>query len=137
LTADTREAIDTALRQWEHCFNSGDTAGLAALYTEDATLMPSDAEAIRGRQGVQGFWQVARDGGVQQIMLHLGEVEVQGNLLIEISRATITVNAGGAATEVPVKYVVVWKRQGDGPWQVHVDMWSSTQGDARARRSAA
>ena len=123
MTTDTREDIDSALRRWEQCFNSGDTAGLAALYTEDATLMPPDSETIRGRQGVQDFWQAARDGGVQKIMLHIGDIEVQGNVLIEVSLATITMNNA----DVPAKYVVVWKRQDAGPWLLHVDMWSSTQ----------
>jgi uncharacterized protein (TIGR02246 family) len=116
--------IDGALREWENAFNSGDTAALAALYTENATLMPPDSDAVHGRKGVQDFWQGARDNGVQQILLHLGDVELRGSdTLIEVSTATIT--AGGS--QIPVKYVVVWTREGDGSWRLHVDMWSRTK----------
>jgi ketosteroid isomerase-like protein len=48
-TTDIREVIDGALREWENAFNSGDTAALAALYTENATLMPPDSDAVHGR----------------------------------------------------------------------------------------
>jgi ketosteroid isomerase-like protein len=79
---------------------------------------------VHGRKGVQDFWQGARDNGVQQILLHLGDVELRGSdTLIEVSTATIT--AGGS--QIPVKYVVVWTREGDGSWRLHVDMWSRTK----------
>lgn len=122
-----KQTIDAALRQWEAHYNKGDMAGLAGMYATDATLMPPDSEAIRGREGIEAFWRAARDSGVRRIDLHIGDVFEHGDVLTEISRATLTVSPeAGDAQQVPVKYVVLWKRQADGRWQLFVHMWNST-----------
>ena len=128
VTADVKQEIDAELRKWENCFNGGDMAALAGLYTTNATLMPPDSEAIRGRKGIEEFWQAARDAGVRHIALHIGDVFADGDVVTEISRATLTIQPdGGQSQDVPVKYVVVWKRQPGGRWELFVDMWNSTQ----------
>ena len=123
-----KQTIDELLRDWERRFNSNDTDGLAQLYTADAYLMPPDANAILGRSGIAGFWRGARENGVKEIRLHIGDVVLEGEIALEISTATLTVQGqNGRKSEVPVKYVVAWKRQADGGWELMVDIWNSTQ----------
>ena len=43
----------------------------------------------------------------------------------EIGTADLTVQAGGQASTVGVKYVVVWKRRAGGPWELAIDIWNS------------
>ena len=38
-------------------FERGDAAGVAAVYGEDAVLMPPNMEMFRGRAAIQSFWQ--------------------------------------------------------------------------------
>ncbi len=121
-----RQEIERRVREFEAAFNRGDMAALAALYTEDATLLPPDSDAISGRQGIERFWQGVRDSGVTQIALHPQQVEASGDMAAEVATADLTAESGtGQTSTIPVKYVVVWKRQAGGPWQLAVDIWNS------------
>ena len=46
--------IAEAHRRLEPAFNRGDAAAVAALYTEDATLLPPGADMLTGRGVAQG-----------------------------------------------------------------------------------
>ena len=45
-------AIQKLSDQFAETFNRGDTAGVAAFYTEDAYLLPPGAEMAKGRTAV-------------------------------------------------------------------------------------
>lgn len=125
-TMNVRQEIEQRVREFEAAFNRGDMAALAALYTEDAKLMPPDADVITGRQGIQQFWQGARDMGIRQATLQVREVQSSGDLAYEVGAAMLQIQPeGGQAAAMTVKYLVVWKRQADGAWQLAVDIWNS------------
>jgi uncharacterized protein (TIGR02246 family) len=126
VTANVRQEVEQAVRQFEAHFNRGDMTALAGMYTENATLLPPDSDLIQGRQGIQQFWQGAQDSGIRQARLEVQEVQASGELAVEISYATLTVQPdGGQASEVRLKYIVVWQRT-DGSWQLRADIWNST-----------
>ena len=126
VTTNVRQEVEQAVRQFEAQFNRGDMAALAGMYTEDATLLPPDSDLIRGRQGIQQFWQGAWDSGIRGARLQVQDVQASGELAVEISYATLTVQpAGGQSSEVRLKYVVVWQRTA-GTWQLRADIWNST-----------
>ena len=126
MTATVRQEIEGQVRVFETTFNGGDLAGHAALYTEDATLMPPESAVITGRAGIQRFWQSVRDSGVERVALSTQQVDASGDLAAEVGTAELTVaGQDGQSSVVPLKYVVVWKRQGGGPWQLAVDIWNS------------
>jgi len=126
-TNEVRKAVEAANAEWAAAFNRGDAVAVAALYTEGAALMPPDREMVRGRQGIQEFWQGAIQRGRQNAVLTTEEVQADGNTAYEIGRISLTVHAKDEAPK-PIfsKYVVVWKRQAGGRWKLHVDVWNRT-----------
>jgi len=123
-----RQEIERRVGEFVAAFNRGDMAALAGLYTEDAKLLPPDSAMMTGRSAIQQFWQGARDMGVREVDLRVQEVEQGGDLASEIGLATLMIQPeGGQATTDTVKYVVVWKRQRGGPWQLAVDIWNGNQ----------
>ena len=58
---DPAAGIAASSTAFEATFNSGDAAGLAALYTADAALLPPDMAQIDGREGIQALWQSFMD----------------------------------------------------------------------------
>ena len=126
MTDGVRQEIEGRVRVFETTYNQGDLAAHAALYTEDATLMPPDSAVITGRAGIQQFWQSVRDSGVGRVALSTQQVDASGDMAAEVGTAELTVRSpDGQSSIVPLKYVVVWKRQGGGPWMMAVDIWNS------------
>ena len=119
-----RQEIEQRVRAFEDAFNRGDMAALAALYTEDAALLPPDSATLTGREAIQRFWQGVRDGGFDRATLRVERVLAGDDLTTEVGTAEQSGAAGeGQASVIPVKYVVARRRVG-GTWQLAVDIWN-------------
>ena len=123
---EARAAIDAANAKFSEAFARGDTKALAALYTSDAIAFPPDSEMIRGNDAIGVFWKGTRESGVLGAALTTIEVSRSGDVAYEVGKASLTIQpAGKEPTTAMAKYVVVWKRQADGSWKLHRDIWNS------------
>jgi ketosteroid isomerase-like protein len=52
-----RDALVTLAKKIDDAYLKGDAAALAALYTEDATLLRSDGAPIYGRDAIEQYWR--------------------------------------------------------------------------------
>ena len=110
--------------RFEQAFNRGDAAAVAALYTENAILLPPDADMMTGRQAAQTFWQETYGSGARNLSLKTVSVESYGDAAREIGRFSLDVpGQGGQTTRVEGKYVVIWKKTADG-WRLDTDIWN-------------
>ncbi|MER8578508.1 DUF4440 domain-containing protein [Mesorhizobium sp. M1423] len=74
---------------------------------------------------MEEFWQGAIKAGMKNLTLKALEVEGSGNLAYEVGAFTLSVpSKGGAPSTVAGKYIVVWKKGGDGTWRLHRDIWN-------------
>ena len=120
-----KAAIEEGAIAWEIAFNAGDGKAVAELYTEDAVLLPPDAERVDGKAAIAEFWQGAIDSGLADADLEPVEVVEVGNLAYEIG--VVTLSAPGSDSErvaVSGKYIVIWQRADDGVWRLHRDIWN-------------
>lgn len=125
--ADARVDIEAALASFAEAFNGGDGAGVAALYTEDAALLPPGEARVDGREAIQAFWQGAIDAGLSAITLEAVEVEEAGDLAFEVGKFTLQApGEGDQKTTVFGKYIVVWKKGDDGAWRLYRDIWNTS-----------
>ncbi len=65
---DIRGAIEEGNRGFMSTFAGGDTAAMAALYTENGQLFPSNSQIITGREPIASFWQQVMDMGIKTAM---------------------------------------------------------------------
>jgi ketosteroid isomerase-like protein len=99
--------------------------GLAALYTQDATIMPSNGEMIKGEDGVKMFAYGAMQM-MQDIILTSSEVQAMGEYYCEIGKFWMRgVIQGDETFEDNGKYVVIWKLE-EGTWKMYIDIWNSS-----------
>jgi uncharacterized protein (TIGR02246 family) len=122
-----RSSIEETNAQFAAAVGRGDTAGVAALYTEDAVILPANAERVNGRSGAKALFDgLIQTMGVPVLKLSTTDVTELGDTAYEVGVYTMKFQPPGAA---PVddrgKYVVIWKRQGDGAWKLAVDIWNS------------
>lgn len=127
-----RKAIEEGDARFSDAVRKGDGAAIAALYTDDATVLPPDSDPVKGRAGIQAFWQGALRMGIKEAVLTTEDVSSAGDLACEIGRFSLKIKPEGKdAFEQKGKYVVVWKRAPDGAWRLHVDIWNGGPPAAR------
>ena len=122
---EARAAIEAANAGFSDAFARGDTKALAAMYTSDAIAFPPDSDMIRGNEAIGEFWKATRDSGVQSAALTTVDVGRDGDVAYEVGKVSLTIRPPGKElTTEAAKYVVVWKRQADGAWKLHRDIWN-------------
>jgi ketosteroid isomerase-like protein len=124
LSTDITDDIKSLNQTFVNCFNQGDTAGVANLYSITALLMPAGSDVIKGREAIGQFWQNAKDNGVTQMMLETVEVEQLELTAIELGTYTLKGHNGTVMNQG--KYMAVWKRENDH-WKMQKDIWNSNQ----------
>ncbi len=120
-----RDSIEATIKTLTESLNSGDAAGVAAHYTDDAALLPPDAARIDGREGIQSAWQGLIDADIRDVVMTTQEVDVFGDVANEVGTISATApREDGGRAQLAGKYVAVWKRGGDDTWRLHRDIWN-------------
>ena len=117
-----KEYIKKEAAAFEDEVRRGDSNALAAHYASDALIMPSNSEAIKGKD-IAGFWGSAiRMYGVKDLKLEITDVTGSGDVVAETGNYEM-IGADKKSLDKG-KYVVVWKKE-DGKWKMYRDMFSS------------
>ena len=106
---------------WGEEVRRGDSTAMAAHYTSDAIVMPSNTEPVKGNDIVK-FWGSVVRMGVKDLKLNITDISGGGDLYAE----TGTLELFGADNKSldKGKYVVVWKKE-NGNWKMYRDIWNS------------
>ena len=114
--------IDAANAKFMDFFNKGDFAGVASLYTDDATALPPGAAMVKGRDAIAAMWKSIA-AQVADPKLTALEVKPLGpSAAREIGTFSLKTK-GEKPQDVSGKYVVVWEKVG-GDWKLAVDIWN-------------
>jgi ketosteroid isomerase-like protein len=107
--------------EWDVALNAKDVDALAALYTDDARIMPPNAAMTVGVEGVRAQFGGMIDAGVG-VKLTSIEASVSGNMGQNIG--TFEISVGGAVVDVG-KFIETWERGDDGAWRISNDIYNS------------
>jgi ketosteroid isomerase-like protein len=80
---------------------------------------------ISGRQAIKEFWSnLIHSANAKSAILSSVDVTPTGDGVVEIGRATLTVQPEGSdEAQMEVKYVVFWREE-DSRWKWHLDIWN-------------
>jgi uncharacterized protein (TIGR02246 family) len=115
--------IAAANAEWVKQYNAGNAAGVAALYTDDAKVMPPNSDFVTGKQGIAAVWQGLMDVGGKSATLNVVEVIGSGDSVTEVGTYEVMDKDGKAIDKG--KYMVHWKKVGNA-WKLHRDIWNSS-----------
>lgn len=106
-------------------FGKRNFTALDDIYTSNARILPPGAPMISGREAIKKFWSdLVQSANATSAVLTSVDVMSAGDGVVEIGRATLTVEPPGqSAAEMEVKYVVYWCQEGN-LWKWHVDTWN-------------
>ena len=126
----TLDQIKAAMQATNDLFNAEvfgkrNFTALDDIYTSDARILPPGAPMISGREAIKKFWSdLVQSANATSAVLASVDVMSAGDAVIEIGKATLTVEPPGqSAAEMEVKYVVYWREEGNR-WKWHVDIWN-------------
>ena len=123
-TTDIETAIRTLVREFEKHANAKDSRAIAAMYAQNATVLPPGQKPIEGRQNIQTFWQGFIDAGASDAKLTPTTIRGSEPTFYEIGEysAIVPQPTGGTARGTG-RYLVVWERQTDGTLKIAADMF--------------
>ena len=117
--------VEDVVGRLEAAFNARDPAALAALYTEDAVLMPPNDLAVHGSKAIQAWFDKALPQ-LGAVRLGPTTTRVGGDLAVQVGRLQMTPNAAVSSStgvERAGKYVLVLTRAGK-QWAICADLWN-------------
>ena len=120
---DSTDAIRAANDRFMDAYNSGDTEGLASLYTREGQILPPGSDVVTGKVAIQGFWQALLEMGIKSAKLETLELNEYTDTAVEVGKYTLS----GEDDQVldQGKYIVIW-RQEDGQWKLHRDIFNTS-----------
>jgi uncharacterized protein (TIGR02246 family) len=125
---DLRAQIDANNAAWAAAANRGDAAAVAAMYTENATMLPPGMEMQKGRAAIEKTVTGLGHSGIRNFTLASVDVaQVGPDTAREIGQFSLDAPAPKKHwVKVNGKYVVVWKLVG-GKWMLDVDIWNTNK----------
>ena len=120
--AQSKAEIQQLNDQWAAAFAKGDAAAVAAMYTEDAYVLPAGAAMVKGRSAIEALWREDMKQIGDPKITTLDVKPLGGEAAREIGTATFKTKSQ-PPQEVTVKYAVVWQKEG-GTWKLLQDIWN-------------
>jgi ketosteroid isomerase-like protein len=117
-----REAIVEGYKAFERAFSRGDADAVSQMYTDDAEWLVPEAPIVRGRKAIAEVWKSIIGVGGNTIRVDVGEVEQNGDWAYEVGSFTASAPDGSVLNAG--KYIVIWKRQSNGAWKTHRDIFN-------------
>lgn len=120
--AQIRREIEETNRRMVETLKKGDLLGVAAFYADDATMFYSRGKKIHGRKAIDGYWTGIK--GAKDWALEVQEVGGDKETVYQIGKSTFTSVADGKESVYACDFVLIWKRQKNGQYKIHVDIFN-------------
>jgi uncharacterized protein (TIGR02246 family) len=114
--------IEAVNAKWIEFFNKGDFAGVASLYTTDATAFPPGAAMVQGGTAIGAMWKGMAEQVSDPKLTTLDVKPLGPSAAREIGTFSLKTK-GSTPQEVTGKYVVVWEKVGND-WKLAADIWN-------------
>jgi uncharacterized protein (TIGR02246 family) len=121
--AQNKATIEKLNDVWTAAFNKGDAAAVAALYTEDAYVLPPGSAMVKGRAAIEAFWRQAAQQMSDAKLTTVDVLPLGRSAAREIGTVALKTKSQ-PPQEVVGKYVVVWRKIGRD-WKLATDIWNT------------
>jgi ketosteroid isomerase-like protein len=125
VSAGTTAAINTQNARYMTAFSRRDAVALAKLHSKDGTVLPPKRAPINGRAAIESMFATDFSKGAAVLKLTTIELRQEGELLYETGAHQV--RAGQDINSDLLEegsYLVIWKQNGEGIWQLYVDIWN-------------
>lgn len=115
-------------RDFAAALNAKDAKAAAALYAEDAVLIPPGEPIVQGRPAIEEYWRGAiESGGIRDVSVETMDAHSSGSLGYETGSFVLTVNGPDGEPMVDRgRYVELLRRESDGTWRSTHGIWNTS-----------
>ena len=113
--------ISAGAKAWNEALNAGDIESIVAMYTEDARILPPNAEIAQGHDAARKIFGSMIDAGLGGTLATL-EATAAGDIGYRVGTYVLETADGTVADKG--KYIETW-RLVDGSWKISNDQFSS------------
>ncbi len=117
-----RKIVEDRNRQVIAAFKKRDMLAVARSYADDATIYFPRGKKVHGRKDIDDYWQQVK--GAKDWKLVALEVGGTPEAIYEVGKSTLTTEVDGKESTYVCDYVVIWKRQKDGTYLTHTDIFN-------------
>lgn len=122
--ADTEIILHNIAQFSKHVMN-GDEKAIAAAYTVDGKIFPTNANIIEGESSLEKYWKPAEGYVTTYHKITPVEINVQGDQAYDFGHYEgESKSPDGSLSKWNGKYVIVWKKV-DGEWKMYLDIWNN------------
>lgn len=127
----SEEGMALTLRSdlWEDALNAGDIDRLLELYTENARVLPPNAELRSGREAVREEFGAMIAAGLGGELTSI-EARQAADIGYNVGLYSLAGDDGEAVDRG--KFIEIWRRGDDGQWRIANDIWNSDMPAAEA-----
>jgi uncharacterized protein (TIGR02246 family) len=111
---------ETAVKEWEAARNSRDADAMAAVYSEDAKVLPPGAPVVEGRAAIRTFFRNLFESRPEPADFDEREIVVLGKFTWRQGIYSVPLRDG---TMEYGKFIQLWKLE-NGEWKLYRSMWS-------------
>jgi uncharacterized protein (TIGR02246 family) len=119
---EARAGIAAVNQQFMDAVERKDAPGIAALYTEDARILPPGSPPVEGRAAIEQLF-ASMTQGIGRLQIDTVELMGHGDMAHEQEALTFFDATGAKVDEG--KAIVIWKKVGED-WRLHRDIFNSS-----------
>jgi uncharacterized protein (TIGR02246 family) len=116
--------IEKVIQRYSKAYRENNPDAMAALYAEEAMLLPPGYELVKGRDSVRAFWSRGMEPGFEMVTV---AIEVSGETGYVVGRYYVPPDDESDAETG--KYMIALRRERNGVWQITADIWNADEGD--------
>ena len=122
------EQLKKSIASFYSAIDSGDFYKRIDLYADDVIILPNNSDLIRGKEVIKNRWEPYKDAIFRIKDLENVEIKISGNIAYTINSYYYAYhNPGEEVVWYKTKNIHIWKRQKDGNWKLHADIWNNSE----------
>jgi ketosteroid isomerase-like protein len=126
--ASTLVTLAKLREAWVHDLKTKQLESILKFYAPDAAFLQPSGERITGPVGLRALFQNIMATFNSDLTLHSQNLETSGSLAYDSGdfEESLTAIATGAKINSKGSYVIIFKRQPNGRWQIVQQVWTGT-----------
>jgi ketosteroid isomerase-like protein len=126
--ASTLVTLAKIREAWVQDLRTKQLEPILKLYARDAVFLQPTGERITGSAALRTLFQTVMATFNSDLALHSQNFETSGDLAYDSGdfQETLTTSATGAKVTAKGSYIIIFKRQPNGSWQIVQQVWTGT-----------